>query len=149
MYHFSRAIYRELAPHILEERRAFQPESNRELVLRACEATMDRMVTDGRYFANPARSLFEDIRIYFSLTDQVRVFMVIKHNVALAVAFLAKLPEDSVYANGMPRRCQAMTRKSRPCQRQPLPRSDYCPSHQHLVEKLEELEELEGFPLAA
>lgn len=149
MYQFSRAIYRDLSPLILEERLAFQRESNRELVLRACETTMERMVTDRRYFANPARSLFEDIRIYFSLSSQLRVYMVIKHHVDLALAFLERLPEESVYVNGMPRRCQAMTRKSKPCQRQPLPRSDYCPSHQHLVERLEELEELEGIPLAA
>ena len=29
-------------------------------------------------------------------------------------------------------RCQATTRKGKPCQRTPLPDRDYCPSHQHL-----------------
>ena len=29
-------------------------------------------------------------------------------------------------------RCQATTRKGKPCQRTPLPERDYCPSHQHL-----------------
>jgi hypothetical protein len=33
-----------------------------------------------------------------------------------------------------------MTRKGKPCQRQPLPASDYCPSHQHLTENFEDLE---------
>ena len=37
MYHFSRAIYRELAPYILEERPSGEGRSNHELVLRACE----------------------------------------------------------------------------------------------------------------
>ena len=30
-----------------------------------------------------------------------------------------------------------MTRKGKPCQRQPLPASEYCPSHQHLEETFE------------
>jgi len=30
--------------------------------------------------------------------------------------------------------CRATTRKGTPCQRMPLPRNGYCPSHQHLVE---------------
>jgi hypothetical protein len=149
MYHFSRRIYRELSPLILDERPAFQRETNRELVLHACEAAMERLITDRRYFANPARSLFNDVRIYFSLSSQLRAYMVIKHNIDLAIAFLAKLPENGLQANGLPRRCQAMTRKSKPCQRQPLPRSDYCPSHQHLTESFEEFQEIEGVPLAA
>jgi hypothetical protein len=57
------------------------------------------------------------------------------------------LPDHYYEANGTPRRCQAMTRKSTPCARQPLPGSDYCPSHQHLNETFEELEE--AAPLAA
>ena len=41
-----------------------------------------------------------------------------------------------------------MTRKGQPCQRQPLPASEYCPSHQHLTETFEELElpDLRGSP---
>jgi hypothetical protein len=140
MYHFSRAIYRELAPYIIEERPSSQRESNHELVLRACEDAMKRLYYDRRHFARPARSLFRDVRIYFSIASQLHVYMVIEKNVALALGFLAKLPEQEVDANGLPRSCQAMTRKGRPCQRQPLPRSDYCPSHQHLTERLEELE---------
>jgi hypothetical protein len=49
--------------------------------------------------------------------------------------------------DGSERACQAMTRKGRPCQRPPLPRSDYCPSHQHLTETFEELAELEPLEL--
>ena len=46
MYHFSRAIYRELAPYVLEEKPPSQGETNRELFLRACERTMARLLMD-------------------------------------------------------------------------------------------------------
>jgi hypothetical protein len=143
MYHFSRAIYRELSPYVLEERPSYQRETNRELVLRACERVMQRLLTDRRHFAKPARSLFNEVRVYFSLTSQLRAYMVIERNIALALEFIARLPQREFDANGVPRSCQAMTRRGSPCQRQPLPKSDYCPSHQHLREDLAELEETE------
>jgi hypothetical protein len=143
MYHFSRAIYRELAPYVLDERPSCQNETNQELVLRACERVMERLLADRRYFAKPARSLFNEVRVHFSMTAQLRALMVIERNIELALEFLSRLPEQELDANGVPRSCQAMTRKGNPCQRQPLPRSDYCPSHQHLREDLEELEAAE------
>jgi hypothetical protein len=139
--HFiSRAIYRELVPYILEQKPSCQRESNRELVLRACEQAVDRLVADPRHFAKPARSLFRDVRVHFSLSSQLHAYLVIERNIALALEYLSRLPEQELDGNGVPRSCQAMTRKGRPCQRAPLPRSDYCPSHQHLTERLEELE---------
>jgi hypothetical protein len=143
MYQFSRAIYRELAPYVLEERPSSQIETNKELVLRACEATMQRLLHDSRYFARPARSLFNDIRVHFSVRDQMRVYLAIERHVARAAEYVAALPLEELTANGVSRECQAMTRKGRPCQRQPVPNSEYCPSHQHLCEHLEELAELE------
>jgi hypothetical protein len=140
MYQFSRSLYRELAPHVMETKPSCQRESNHERVLRACEQSMERLFYDSRYFARPARSLFRDVRVYFSLTSQLRVHMAIERHVSLALEYLSQLPDDQLDANGAPRSCHAMTRKGRPCQRQPLPRSDYCPSHQHLTERLEELE---------
>jgi hypothetical protein len=140
MYHLSRTIYRELAPLVLDERPSTQRETNQELVLRACERTVHRLFHDPRHFARPARSLFNDIRIYFSISSQLKVYMVIERNINLALDYLSRLPIPEYDANGRPRGCEAMTRKGRPCQRQPLPRSDYCPSHQHLTERLEELE---------
>jgi hypothetical protein len=149
MYHFSRAIYRELAQHVSEEKPSCQCESNNELVLRACESAMERLFTDRRYFAKPARSLFNEIRIYFPISAQLRVYMVVERNMALALEYLSRLPEQELDANGEPRSCQAMTRKGRPCQRQPLPHNEYCPSHQHLAETFEEFEDLPEMELAA
>ena len=152
MYQFSRAIYRELAPFVLTEKPGSQRQSNQELVLRGCEHAMERLWSDRRHFARPARSLFNDIRTYFSMSSQLRVYFVVKRHVDLLLAFLAEHPEHEYDANGMARSCQAMTRKGQPCQRPPLARSEYCPSHQHLTETFEELEgidDLEGLELVA
>jgi hypothetical protein len=152
MYQFSRAIYRELAPFVLTEKPGSQAQSNQELVLRGCERAMERLWSDRRHFARPARSLFNDIRTYFSMSSQLRVYFVVKRHVDLVLAFLAAHPEHEYDASGMERSCQAMTRKGQPCQRPPLARSDYCPSHQHLTETFEELEgidDLEGLELVA
>jgi hypothetical protein len=143
MFHFSRAIYRDLAPYVLEEKPSAQRESNRALVLNECESTIERLMTDRRYFARPSRTLFNDVRPYFSIADLPRVYAIIDRNVQLALRFLNQVPDYIYDTNGVPRRCQAMTRKAKPCQRQPLPASDYCPSHQHLTETFEELDLVE------
>ena len=62
MYQFSRAIYRELAPKILEPSLGARGAENHAAVLRACEAVITRLATDRHYFARPARTLFCDIR---------------------------------------------------------------------------------------
>lgn len=133
MYRFSRSIYRELAPTIgpaddIEARSAARHE-----VLTACEATMRRMAYDRRYFARPARKLFNEIREHFPLAEQIRVYMVVERNVELAQEHLERLPDDGVLG-GRPRNCDASTRKGTPCRREPLPGRDYCPSHKHLEE---------------
>jgi len=143
MYHFSRAIYRELAPYVLEDRPSAQRESNRSIVLRECESSIGRLMTDRRYFARPSRTLFNDVRPYFAIADLPRVYVAIDRHVQAALRFLARVPDYAFDSQGVPRRCQANTRKGRPCQRQPLPASEYCPSHQHLTENFEDLELVE------
>ena len=59
MYRFSRAIYRELADEIVEMPHCVNPHVHHERVLRACEAAIERLATDRRYFAHPARTLFK------------------------------------------------------------------------------------------
>jgi len=132
MYRFSRAIYRELADEIVED--SYEgPTVNHERVLRACEAAIERLATDRHYFAHPSRTLFNDIRIYFPMTAQLRVLRVIQHYLELADAFLRRLPQNGFDAYGNPLQCRASTRKGTPCQRMPLPHNGYCPSHQHLA----------------
>jgi hypothetical protein len=139
MYRFSRAIYRELADEILEDQHRIGGASNHERVLRACESAVERLATDRRYFAHPARTLFCDIRTYFPMTSQIRVLRVIEGYLTLADEFLRQLPQNGFDAYGNPLQCRASTRKGTQCQRMPLPHNGYCPSHQHLAET-EELE---------
>lgn len=130
MYQFSRAIYRELAHEIEDSagRRAHED------VLRSCEQTIERLVTDRHYFARPARTLFADIRVHFPIRSQARVWGVVKAYLAAADEWLARQPRQGYDANGNPVQCRATTRRGTACQRDPLPHNGYCPSHQHLAE---------------
>ena len=134
MYRFSRAIYRELSCDIVEDPYAAGTRVNHERVLHACEAAVERLATDRRYFAHPARTLFADIRAYFPMSAQMRVLRVIERYLGLADEFLKRLPQNGFDAYGNPLQCRASTRKGTPCQRMPLPHNGYCPSHQHLAE---------------
>ena len=134
MYRFSRSIYRDLAPRVIEEEAGCK---NRQKLLEACEEAIRRISTDRRYFARPSRSLFNSVRMYFSMSDQLYVWNVIDTNISLALDLMETAPELLVIDGG-PRECRAHTRKGTPCQREPLPSRDYCPSHKHLEEPLEE-----------
>jgi hypothetical protein len=145
MFHFSRAIYRELAPLIDRQLAATRPLETRLALLRACECSMERLATDRHYFARPARTLFGDIRCLFPVCRQEQVYLVVERYMALADEFVAAQPRNGVDANGNPRQCRAVTRKGTACQRTPLAANGYCPSHQHLAET----EDREVAPLAA
>jgi hypothetical protein len=136
MYQISRSIYRELADDIIEDR---DGRANHERVLRACEAAVLRLTTDRHYFARPTRTLFNDIRIYFPMSAQYRVYQVVHHHLAFASHYLATRPLAVLQLTGQRAECRATTRKGTPCQRTPLPLNGYCPSHQHLVETEEEV----------
>ncbi len=142
MYRFSRSIYRELAPRVIEDGHDETGCSNRQAVLDACESAVRRLMTDRRYFARPARSLFTEVRMHFSMADQARVRQVIERNINLAIQLLETSPEV-LDLGGEPRDCRAHTRKGTPCQREPLPARDYCPSHKHLEEETFEAAEIE------
>jgi hypothetical protein len=139
MYQFSRAIYRELSPHITGAREPAHSE-----VLHACEATIERLATDRHYFARPARTLFNDIRMHFPIGVQPRVWQVCTTYLDAAQDWLAKQPQHGYDIHGNPLECRATTRRGTPCQRMPLAHNGYCPSHQHLAETEEY-----GQPLAA
>ncbi len=139
MYQFSRAIYRELSPQIGCSPTARDRHAD---VLRACEATIERLATDRHYFAKPARTLFNDIRMNFPMASQQRVWQVVSAYVGAAQEWLAKQPQHGYDINGNPLECRATTRRGTPCQRVPLAHNGYCPSHQHLAET-EEIEEIE------
>ncbi len=142
MYRFSRSIYRELAPRVIEDPDEVTGCASKQVLLDACESTMYRLATDRRYFARPTRSLFTQVRSHFSMCDQLLVYTVIERNVNLAIEHLEQLPVDAALG-GVPPECQAHTRRGTPCQRQPLPGRDYCPSHKHLEEVFEVVEDID------
>jgi len=132
MYQFSRSIYRELAPDILEDRG--NGTVNHERVLRACEAAVYRLATDRHYFARPSKTLFNDIRILFPMSAQCRVFRVVDLYMGLARRWFELQSDQRYDLAGNRLECRATTRKGTPCQRMPLPHNGYCPSHQHLAD---------------
>jgi hypothetical protein len=134
MYQFSRAIYRELAPHVDKPRHGCSDLDNHVAVLQVCEAAVERLATDRHYFARPARTLFCDIRRYFPMAAQERVYQVVSLYLGYAQRFLIEHPYASLGVSDEPPQCRATTRKGTACQRVPLPHNGYCPSHQHLAE---------------
>ena len=146
MYRFSRSIYREIASDVVEDERDPTGCRNKQAVLDACESVIRRLTHDRRYFARPAKALFTEVRMHFAIGDQLRVWMVIDRNIKLAQEFLERMPEAGL--DGIARACRAHTRKGTPCQREPLPNRDYCPSHKHLEESFDgpeiPIEELQG-----
>jgi hypothetical protein len=132
MYQFSRSIYRELAPHIVEERGSATV--NHERVLRACEAAIYRLATDRHYFARPSKTLFNDIRFFFPMSAQCRVFRVVDLYLGLARRWFELHCDQGYDIAGNRLECRATTRKGTPCRRMPLSHNGYCPSHQHLAD---------------
>jgi hypothetical protein len=132
MYQFSRSIYRELAGEVIEDGK--DAHANRLAFLKSCESAMERLASDRHYFARPARSLFRDVRVYFPMSSQLRVYRTIEHYMVLATEYVDRHMQEGVSLDGSPLSCHASTRKGTACQRVPLPGSKYCPSHKHLEE---------------
>jgi hypothetical protein len=134
VYHFSRSLYRELAPLICEERVCPSGASNHERVLESCEGAIRRLAIDRHYFARPSRTLFQDIRIFFPICAQERVWRAVDRHMTLASEVFAAQPMIGFALTGVQLECRATTRRGTPCRRTPLPRNGYCPSHQHLAD---------------
>jgi len=128
MYQFSRAIYRELAPHILATKPGIPTSANHEHVLRACEAVIERLAVDRHCFARPERTLFCDIRSYFPMTYQPHVHRVVAGYIGYAQRFLAENPLAG-YASigGQPPQCRATTATARHTSTWPIPRTASSP----------------------
>jgi hypothetical protein len=131
VYQFSRAIFRELASDVIDDPGST---ANRRAMLAACEATCNRLASDPHYFAKPTRTLFREIRIYFRIQDQLRVHEVIRVHLEHAAAYVDQVRAEGGSPDGSPRNCPALTRRGTPCQREPIPGIQHCPSHRHLEE---------------
>ena len=133
MYQFSRSMYRELGPLVVGDRYGTACD-NRQHFLQSCENAFQRLASDRHYFARPSRTLFNDVRFFFPIAEQIRVFRVIERYMAVATHFVDEREREGISLDGSPLCCHASTRKGTPCQRVPLPGSKYCPSHKHLEE---------------
>jgi len=136
MYQFSRSLYRELAQDVVSGR-GDDVQAKRMLFLRACEASMERLALDRHYFAKPVRTLFNDVRHFFPIEDQMHVYRVCERHMNLATEFVDRQLRTGTTFDGSPVCCHASTRRGTACARVPLPGSKYCPSHKHLDEELE------------
>ena len=83
MYQFSRSLYRELAQDVVSGRGEDTTASRMEF-LRACESSMERLALDRHYFAKPVKTLFRDVRHFFPMTEQLRVFRMCQKHMTLA-----------------------------------------------------------------
>lgn len=136
MYQFSRSLYRELAGEVVPGR-GEPVTATRQRFLRACESAMERLALDRHYFARPVKTLFNDVRHFFPMADQMRVYRLCEKHMALATEFVDSRLKTGVTFDGSPACCHASTRRGTACQRVPLPGSKYCPSHKHLDESVE------------
>jgi len=127
MFHISRKLYRELSADLVEDR-------DREHVLRACETTVHRLVTDRFYFAHPARTLFNEVRWRFPLHAQTHAYEVIERHLEATRVQLERSVDATLELAGTPLRCRATTRRSAPCNHEPDPRTGYCTWHRHLAD---------------
>jgi hypothetical protein len=137
MYQFSRSLFRELGGDVMADPHTGCADRNRQAFLRSCESAVERLALDRHYFARPARTLFNDIRAYFPMSSQLRVYRVVERHMSLATDYVDKHAQAGVTFDGSPLCCHATTRKGTSCQRVPLPGSKYCPSHKHLEETFE------------
>ena len=133
MYQYSRAIFLAVKNLVDDSQPGVGRVEAQRRVLTACEAAVERIAADPRYFARPTRSLFEEIRRYFPITQQARVYVAVDEVISRVVeAAEAELQRRSDLLG----RCRALTRKGQPCQRGAMPESEYCPSHAHLDERI-------------
>jgi len=135
MYQFSRSMYRELADFVAPDGCGVGNAKAR--LLTSCEAAVERLAADRHYFARPARSLFNDVRMLFPLSKQLVAFSVIERHMRLAADYVDLQARTGHSLTGVPLICHATTRRGTACQREPLPGSRYCPSHKHLDDELE------------
>jgi hypothetical protein len=136
MFQFSRSMYRELADFVEAQPHCSMGVAKANL-LTSCEAAVERLANDRHYFARPARTLFNDVRMLFPLSRQLVAYNVIERHMRLAAEWVDLQARIGHSVSGAPLICHATTRRGTPCQREPLPGSRYCPSHKHLDDDLE------------
>ena len=49
---------------------------------------MERLALDRHYFAKPVKTLFNDVRHFFPMTEQLRVYRALREHMTLATEFV-------------------------------------------------------------
>ena len=131
MYQYSRAIYRSIKdlidPYVDEDTQLEYPPRSARRVRADDGAARQRSAL----FRKPGPRAFPGHPPLLPDHVQAQVAWAVHEGVSAAVAFIEEQIEAGAFDGGVAR-CQATTRKGKPCQRTPLPERDYCPSHQHL-----------------
>ena len=136
MYQFSRSLYRELANDVVSTR-GEDVGIARQWFLKRCEYSMERLALDRHYFAKPVKTLFRDVRHFFPMTEQLRVYRVCERLMTQATEYVDSQLRTGVTFDGSPVCCHASTRRGTACRRMPLPGTRYCPSHKHLDDEFD------------
>ncbi len=123
MYALIRSLFRDLQP-LMSQKTGWREQTD---LLDACQALTQRLLLQDAP-ARPARTLFREVRHLFPVHHQARVLEIIRVHIE-AGERLATCLEP--YRN---RRCEAFSRRGRPCQREALPGLPFCSSHKHLDE---------------
>ena len=92
---------------------------------------------DRHYFAKPVKTLFRDVRHFFPITEQMRVYRACERQMTEATEYVDSQLRTGVTFDGSPVCCHASTRRGTACQRMPLPGTRYCPSHKHLDDEFD------------
>lgn len=79
--------------------------------LRACEASMERLAMDRHYFAKPVRALFNDVRHFFPIGEQLRVYGACEAHMTMATEFVDSQLRTGMTFDGSPVCCHASTRR--------------------------------------
>ena len=111
MYQFSRSIYRELSTSVVPTKGEDHRRQRDMRFLRACEASMERLALDRHYFARPVHTLFADVRHFFPIADQLRVYRLVEKHVELATEYVDSQLRTGVTFDGSPACCHASTRR--------------------------------------
>ncbi len=88
MYRFSRAIFVEIKDLVDPHPETITAPEAKRYVLHCCEATIERLARDPRYFAKPSQSLFSEVRHLFSISDQARVYRSIERHISQAIEYI-------------------------------------------------------------
>lgn len=131
MFEYSRDLFRLLRPELASD--PAHPGRSSRVLVAACEESVERLAQDARFRLHAPRQLFRQIRFLFPLDRQVQIFRLIEQGVADVADKLDEERREDGRQNLL--RCAAVNRKGKPCGREPMRGSRYCPSHKHYEER--------------